>query len=159
MALRIDAVRGAAGSSFVEVGGTKLACAVYGPRPPRVANKSEGGMLGVEVSVAQFAFPPRPGSASSANQKDAARLSTAVSTALMQTFSSLILLDKYPKSSIDVYVTVLSADGGEVAAALTAVSLALAHAQVEMHTLVAGAALWAAPDGLRVDALQRRAGL
>ena len=40
----------------------------------------------------------------------------------------------------------------EVAAALTAVSLALAHAQVEMHTLVAGAALWAAPDGLRVDA-------
>ena len=59
---------------------------------------------------------------------------------------------RYPKSSIDVYVTVLSADGGEVAAALTAVSLALAHAQVEMHTLVAGAALWAAPDGLRVDA-------
>lgn len=48
-----------------------------------------------------------------------------------------VRIDKYPKSSIDVYALVLQDDGGALSAAITCASLALAHAGIEMHDLVA----------------------
>jgi exosome complex component MTR3 len=50
-------------------------------------------------------------------------------------------LEQYPKSLIDLYITVLEDDGSALAAAITCASLALANAEIEISDLVAGCAL------------------
>ena len=63
-------------------------------------------------------------------------------SALVQTaLESAVLLDSFPKATLDVYVCVLEAGGGEVPAAICAASLALAHAGIAMRDLVAACAV------------------
>lgn len=45
----------------------------------------------------------------------------------------------YPKSQIDVHVTVLEDDGSADAAAITCAGLALANASIKMYDLIVGA--------------------
>ena len=61
------------------------------------------------------------------------------SAALTQALTAAIRLSQYPKSAIEAYVLVLEDDGGVLPAAITAVSLALADAQIEMTDLLAAA--------------------
>ena len=48
-----------------------------------------------------------------------------------------MILEEFPKSTVDVYVCVLEAAGGELPAAVCAASLALADAGIAMRDLVA----------------------
>ena len=57
---------------------------------------------------------------------------------LSEALSSTVCLDKYPKSVLEVGVTVLEDDGSVLAASLTAAGLALAAAGVHMSDLVVG---------------------
>ncbi|KAG9327030.1 hypothetical protein KVV02_006507 [Mortierella alpina] len=59
---------------------------------------------------------------------------------LTQALSPAVRLDLLPKSAIEVYITVLESDGlgSCLSAAITAASVALAHAGIEMLDLVAG---------------------
>ena len=70
-----------------------------------------------------------------------------------------MLLDRFPKAVVEVFVVVLEADGGELGVAISCASMALANAGIEMYDLVAGCAvalrriptgIMKAPD--RVDA-------
>jgi exosome complex component RRP41 len=56
--------------------------------------------------------------------------------ALRQTFESIILLDMYPGSQIDIYVHIIEADGGERSVAVNAATLALIDAGVMMSDIV-----------------------
>lgn len=49
--------------------------------------------------------------------------------------------DKFPKSQIDVYVTVIEDDGGLLAACITAAGLALCHASIDVYDLVVGSSV------------------
>lgn len=63
-------------------------------------------------------------------------------SALIQTaLESAVLLEHFPKATVDVYVCVLEAAGAEVAAAICAASLALADAGIAMRDLVAACAV------------------
>jgi len=55
---------------------------------------------------------------------------------MSEALSVAIRLEKYPKSSIDIFVIVLQDDGGAFAAAINCASLALADAGIEMFDLV-----------------------
>jgi ribonuclease PH len=59
-----------------------------------------------------------------------------LSLLLVQSLQNVIRLEKYPKSTIDLFVLVLQDDGGAFAAALSAASLALVNAKVEVFDLV-----------------------
>ena len=60
----------------------------------------------------------------------------------MSLIASLIIFQHlYPKTQIDVFITVLENDGSVVAAALTCASLALANASVQMFDLTIGASI------------------
>ncbi|KAI8594559.1 hypothetical protein EDD21DRAFT_283855, partial [Dissophora ornata] len=63
-----------------------------------------------------------------------------LSQVLSQALTPAVRLDLLPKSAIDIYITVLESDGWGscLAAAITAASVALAHAGIEMLDLVAG---------------------
>jgi exosome complex component MTR3 len=59
-----------------------------------------------------------------------------LSLALQQALAAAILLDRYPKSVIDVNVLVLQDSGSALAAAVTAASVALAAAGIAMRDIV-----------------------
>jgi exosome complex component MTR3 len=56
---------------------------------------------------------------------------------MVQALEVSLRLETFPKSEIDVFALVLEQGGGMVGAAITAASLALADAGVEMYDLVA----------------------
>lgn len=58
-----------------------------------------------------------------------------------QAIAYSVRLEAYPKSLIDLYITVLEDDGSALAAAISCASLALANAEIEMIDLVAGCTL------------------
>lgn len=53
--------------------------------------------------------------------------------------STAVHLDKYPKSEIYIHILVLEDDGGILAGAVNAASLALADAGIELFDLVSAA--------------------
>jgi exosome complex component RRP41 len=65
--------------------------------------------------------------------------------------SPVIFLEEFPKSVIDVFVTVIQADGGTRCAAINAASLALADAGIPMRSLVPAVAVGKAEGKLLVD--------
>ncbi|KAL0581715.1 3'-5'-exoribonuclease [Marasmius crinis-equi] len=103
------------GSAYIETEKTKIACAVYGPRQSKNTSYSEQGRLNVE---------------------DAEDRSLAV--AIHQALLSSIRLELLPKSTIDIFIMIIEADGleGCVASGAIAASTALAVAGVEMLGLV-----------------------
>ena len=53
-------------------------------------------------------------------------------------FSIFFLQHLYPKSQIDVYITILEDDGSALASSITVASLALADAAVQMFDTIVG---------------------
>ena len=104
--------------------------------PKEVQKRSEfsvSGSLSTEFKFAPFSSDKRRGGHKTEDREEE-ELSLVVSEAL----SSTVCLNKYPKSVIEVGVTVIEDDGAVVAAALTAAGLALADAGIHMYDLVLG---------------------
>ena len=130
--LRTGVVHGAAGSAYLEQEHTKLVCAVYGPRWSKRMEYSETGQFACDVKYSPTAQHKRRKRVQSDDEKVASHVVT-------QALMPAIRLTQYPKSYIEAYVMVLEDDGGVLPAAMTAVSLALADAQIEMFDLLAAA--------------------
>ena len=62
-----------------------------------------------------------------------------------------LLLEDYPRAAIDVYVEVLQADGGSRCAGITAASVALADAGINMRDLVSACAAGKVDDKIVLD--------
>jgi len=145
------------GSSLLELGHTKVLCSVHGPRSAAASSltggKSDfnaGGQLNCQVRLApSFGINPQTtvseavtsldgrggGSAhlrSSATTLDEIRLSSGLNDAIAPS----VRLDRLPKCVVDVFVLVLQSDGSVLPAAITAASLALADARIELFDLV-----------------------
>ncbi|KZV91047.1 ribosomal protein S5 domain 2-like protein [Exidia glandulosa HHB12029] len=146
--LQTGLITQANGSAYIETERTKIACAVYGPRQLKNTPYSDKGKLNVEVKFAPFSCRTRRVPNRDAEDRSIANL-------VHQALLPAVRLELLPKSSLDVFVTVLEADGlaGCVAAASIAASAALAHAGVEMFGLVTSCAatvveneVWMDPD-------------
>ena len=61
------------------------------------------------------------------------------------------MLDKFPRTAVDVFIEVLQADGGTRCAALSAASVALADAGIPMRDLVAACAAGKVADTIILD--------
>ncbi|GAA97625.1 uncharacterized protein L969DRAFT_94766 [Mixia osmundae IAM 14324] len=126
-------VQDANGSCYIEAGSTKLLCAVYGPHASAI-NTTPAAKLEVEVKFTPSTFPGSrraPGKGT-----ESASLSADIHQALLPS----LLLDRIPRSTISVHVTLLQWDGPltDISAGITAASLALASAKIEMRGLVIG---------------------
>ncbi|KAF8163329.1 3' exoribonuclease family, domain 1-domain-containing protein [Crassisporium funariophilum] len=121
----------ASGSAYVETDRTKIACAIYGPRQSKGAAFHEKGRLNVEVKFTPYSCQNRR-----APMRDAEDRSIAM--AVHQAIISSVRLETFPKSTIDIFITIIETDGieGCVAAGSVAASTALADAGVEIIGLV-----------------------
>ena len=134
---QFNIVKQAASSWLFQLGqGTKVACAVYGPRSnvKDLNEFSEKCKVVCDVKLAPFANrgERRGRSGRSANEEEFSAL-------LEQALIASVCLEKYPKSVLNVYVVILENDGNALGAAVTASSLSLAMAGVECYDLVFGA--------------------
>ena len=89
----------AKGSAYIEQGGTKIIVGVFGPK--EVQKRSDFSVTG-SLST-EFKFAPFASDKQKHSDKEAEELSLVVSEAL----SSTVCLNKYPKSVIEVGITVL----------------------------------------------------
>ncbi|KAG5193051.1 ribosomal protein S5 domain 2-type protein [Tribonema minus] len=130
--LDLGVVSQASGSAYLELDHTKVICAVYGPHAQSMDTAfSEEGQLKCDLRMAPFAQPKR---SEVRGQTDEER---ELSATLQQALEASVRLDLLTKTAVDVYVTVLAADGGVLGAAITCASLALANASIELFDLVA----------------------
>ncbi|MDP8011633.1 MAG: exosome complex exonuclease Rrp41 [Thermoplasmata archaeon] len=123
------------GSAYIEWGGNKIIAAVYGPREvyPKHMQDPSKAVLRARYNMAAFSVDERkkPGP-----DRRSIELSMVISNAL----SSVVFLEQFPRTAIDVFIEVLQADAGTRIAGLTAASVALADAGIPMKDLIVGCA-------------------
>ncbi|KAI8338045.1 ribosomal protein S5 domain 2-type protein [Chlamydoabsidia padenii] len=125
--MKTGLVTQANGSTYIEMGNTKVVCAVYGPRQLKKVGFSPHGTLNCEFKFATFSCAKRRGHMRDAQERE-------YSHTLIQALTPAVRLELIPKSAVDIYINVLENDGTNacLAAAIIASSVALADAGIEM---------------------------
>ncbi len=132
--LKIEAgiLNRADGSAYLEWGQNKVIAAVYGPRealPKHIQNPYKA-LVNYQYRMATFSVPdrknPRP-----------ARREIEISKVCGEALEKVIFVEKFPNTTIDIFVEILDSNAGTRVAGLTAASIALADAGIPMRDLVA----------------------
>lgn len=132
MEAKVGVLKNADGSAMFKIGNTMAVAGVYGPRKvyPRHEEESESAILRTKYSMAPFATTER-------GRPGPNRRSTEISMVTREALSSVIFLEEFPKTAIDVHIEVLQADASTRCAGINAASMALADAGVPMRDLIA----------------------
>ena len=133
--IQVGVIPNANGSAMVRLGKTTAIAAVYGPRPvhPKWKQRADRGILNCVYNMIPFSTNERcrPGPS---------RRSTEISKVTTEALTPAVMLEEYPKSTIDVYINIIQAEAGTRTAGINAASVALADAGISMRDLVASAA-------------------
>lgn len=145
------------GSCYMELGGTKLTCAIYGPRSTSgrtTASKAYSplGSVNCEIEFAPFSQTTRRPYSRDAEE---AEMSEVLASAL----EPAVRRELFPNAHVDVFVTVLQDDGAVMAAAIMAASAALAQAQLEMFDSVVACSALVHQSMVLVDPTKTELGL
>nr|POE68800.1 exosome complex component ski6 [Quercus suber] len=135
---QISTQASADGSSYLELGNTKVICTISGPQEQKRGGGGGGGggqsssaSIEVEISIAGFSGTDRKRRAR--GDKRISELQHTVSSA----FETTLFTHLYPHSTIAIHLHVLSQDGGLLAACLNAATLALIDAGIPMRNYIA----------------------
>ena len=141
--IKTGVISQAAGSAYVEFDKTKVMCGVYGPRQGGKIGgaTNDRGRVEVDVKLATFATP---GARGKTGQGDAER---EFSSLVLRALEGAIIAETFPKTSVDVYATVIEAGGAELSATVAAASAALAQAGVAMRDLVSACSVSRVTEG------------
>ncbi|MHA1616564.1 MAG: exosome complex exonuclease Rrp41 [Candidatus Njordarchaeales archaeon] len=134
--MQVRVLKRADGSALVEMGGTKVLAAVYGPREshPRHLLPPDRAILRVAYRMATFSVEER-------KKPQPSRREIELSKVIREALEPALYLEEFPRTAIDVYTLVLQADGGTRTASINAASLALADAGIPMKGLVTAVAV------------------
>ncbi len=145
--IEVGVIPEADGSSFIEWGGNKIICGVYGPREciPRHEASPYHSLVKCRYMMSPFA------SLEEHSKSGPSRRSTELSKVIREVFENLILAEKFPNTQIDIYIDVLQAEGGTRTASVTAAAVALANAGIPMKDMVSAVAVGKAGGMLAVD--------
>ncbi len=134
--MEVGVLSNADGSAIVEYGGTKVIVAVYGPREvhPKHLTLPDRALIRCRYHMAPFSTIDRKSPVPS-------RREIELSKVIREALEATIFTELYPRTTIDVFIEVLQADGGTRTAGLTAASLAVADAGIPMRDLVAAVAV------------------
>ncbi|MBS7615374.1 exosome complex exonuclease Rrp41 [Candidatus Bathyarchaeota archaeon] len=144
--LEVGILSNADGSAYIEQGKNKILAAVYGPREvhPRHMALPDRALLRCRYHMAPFSVEERKSPAPS-------RREVELSKVIREAFEPAIFLEKFPRTSIDLFIEVLQADGGTRCAGVTVASLALADAGIPMRDLIVACAAGKAGGHLVLD--------
>ncbi|CAD5194801.1 exosome complex component RRP41-like [Musa acuminata AAA Group] len=140
--LRTGAANAASGSAYAEFGATKVIVSVFGPRESKKAMMYSGtGRLNCNVSYTTFSTPVR---GQGSDHKE-------YSSMLHKALEGAIILETFPKTTVDVFALVLESGGGDLPVIVTCASLALADAGIMMYDLVASVSVSCFGRNLVID--------
>jgi exosome complex component RRP41 len=133
--IQAGVIPNANGSCRLKIGGTEVLVSVYGPRAVIPKHKTIGdrAYLNCYYDMASFATTER-------NRPGPSRRSKEISMVMKSALAPSIMLEKYPKTEIDVYAIISNANAGTRCAAISAAAVALADAGIEMRDIVASVA-------------------
>lgn len=146
MKMEIGVLNNADGSAYIECGNNKILVGVYGPKElySKKHAKPDGAVLRCKYNMAPFSVKER-------KRPGPDRRSTEISKLISEAITPSIFLEKYPRSSIDVSIEVLEAEGGTRCLGIVGASLALADAEVPMRDLISACAVGKIDGNIVVD--------
>lgn len=146
--LKIEAgvLEKADGSAYLEIGGNKVLAAVYGPRELHVRR-----IMRPDMAVIRCRYNMAPFSVGDRKRPGPDRRSVEISKITADALRPAIFLEKFPRSTIDVFIEILEAEGGTRCAGITAASVALADAGIPMKDLVVSCAAGKANGNVILD--------
>lgn len=144
--MEIGVLKNADGSAMVCHGKNRIIAGAFGPREvhPRHLAKSDTGILQVQYRMSTFSVGERKTPVPGRREKE-------ISMVVRQALEPVLFLEQYPNTTIDLFIQVMSADGGTRCASVTAASLALADMGIPMKDLVTGVAVGKIGDKLILD--------
>jgi exosome complex component RRP41 len=144
--MEVGVLPNADGSAYLEQGRNKVLVGVYGPKEahPRHIAKQDRAVIQCRYHMAPFSVDERKSPAPS-------RRDIELSKVVREALEPAVFLEYYPKTSIQVYIEILQADGGTRCAGITTAALALADAGIPMRDLVVACAAGKADGKLIVD--------
>ncbi len=144
--IQTGVIENADGSAYLEWGQNKVIVGVYGPRemiPKHQANPYRGTI--------RYSYRMAPFSVTDRKNPKPGRREIEISKVSGEALSAAAMLEDFPNTAIDVYVTILDSNAGTRIAALTAASVALADAGIPMRDMVTGVAVGRAGGRAVVD--------
>ena len=144
--IEVGVLKNADGSSYIEFGKNKVVVAVYGPKEvhPKHMALPDRSVLRCRYHMSPFSVQERKNPAPS-------RREIEISKVTRESLEPALMLDDYPRTAIDVYIEVLQADGGSRCAGITAASVALADAGINMRDMVVACAAGKVDDMIVLD--------
>ena len=135
ISIKTGVIPNADGSCQVDFGKTKVIAAVYGPRElhPKHMVLSDRALVRARYDMLSFSVEDR-------KRPGPGRREIEISKVIAEALRSVVMVEKFPRSVIDVFVTVIQADASTRIAGLNAASVALADAGIPMKGLVTGIA-------------------
>jgi exosome complex component RRP41 len=132
MKMKVGVIPNAEGSARVSFGQTTAIAAVYGPRKLYPRHMQEPvGIIQYKYDMATFSVDERKRPGPSRREIEISKVSRLA-------LEPTLFLKNYPKTTVDVFVEIIQADGSTRVTAINAASLALADAGVPMRDLVVG---------------------
>jgi len=133
--IEVGVLGNADGSAYIEQGKNKILAAVYGPKEihPKHLALPDRAVLRCRYHMAPFSVEERKSPAPSRRELE-------LSKVMREALEPSIFTEYYPRTSIDLFVEVLQADGGTRCAGITVASVALADAGIPMRDLVSACA-------------------
>ncbi len=146
MKMKVGVLNNADGSAYVECGKNKILVGVYGPKElySKKHSKPDGAVLRCKYNMAPFSVTER-------KRPGPDRRSTEISKLISEAITPAIFLEKYPRSSIDISIEVLEAEGGTRCLGIVGASLALADAEIPMKDLITACAVGKVDNHIVVD--------
>lgn len=146
ISIQAGVLRRADGSAYVEWGLNKVMAAVYGPREvhPRHLQNPARAIVQARYNMASFSVSER-------KRPGPDRRSQEISKIISEALESVVFVEQFPRTTVDVFIEVLQADAGTRCAGLTAASVALADAGVPMRDLVPAVASGKVEDTVVCD--------
>lgn len=144
--MEVGVVPNADGSAYLEQGRNKILVGVYGPKEahPRHIAQQDRAVIQCRYHMAPFSVDERKSPAPS-------RRDIELSKVIREALEPAVFLEYYPRTSIQVYIEILQADGGTRCAGITTAALALADAGIPMRDLVVACAAGKAGGKIAVD--------
>jgi len=133
--IEVGILGNADGSAYIEQGKNKILTAVYGPKEvhPKHLALPDRAVLRCRYHMAPFSVEERKSPAPSRRELE-------LSKVIRECLEPSIFTEYYPRTSIDLFIEVLQADGGTRCAGITVASVALADAGIPMRDLVSACA-------------------
>ena len=144
--IKAGVLKNADGSAYIEFGNNKIIVGVYGPRDvhPKHLADTDSGILRCRYHMSPFSVDERKKPAPS-------RREIEISKVIKEALKPAVMLERFPRTVVDVFIEVLQADGGSRCAALDAASVALADAGIPMRDMVSAIASGKVADTIVLD--------